>query len=50
MRELIDKEIFPGINVTSDEAIADHCRRTVKTGYHPVGTCRMGHDRDPEAV
>ena len=50
MRELIDKEIFPGINVTSDEAIAEHCRRTVKTGYHPVGTCRMGHDRDPEAV
>ncbi|OBZ92202.1 sorbosone dehydrogenase [Pararhizobium polonicum] len=50
MRELIDREIFPGIDVTSDEAIADHCRRTVKTGYHPVGTCRMGHDRDPEAV
>ncbi|NVP58673.1 GMC family oxidoreductase [Mycoplana rhizolycopersici] len=50
MRELIDKEIFPGITVTSDEAIADHCCRTVKTGYHPVGTCRMGHDRDPEAV
>lgn len=50
MRELIDKEIFPGSDVTSDEAIADHCRRTVKTGYHPVGTCRMGHDRDPQAV
>ena len=50
MRELIDKEIFPGIHVTSDEAIADHCRRTVKTGYHPVGTCKMGHDQDPEAV
>ncbi|XUY29889.1 GMC family oxidoreductase (plasmid) [Agrobacterium sp. rho-8.1] len=50
MRDLIEKEIFPGINVTSDEAIADHCRRTVKTGYHPVGTCRMGHDGDPDAV
>lgn len=50
MRELIDKEIFPGITVTTDAAIADHCRRTVKTGYHPVGTCRMGHDRDPKAV
>ncbi|MCV9961746.1 GMC family oxidoreductase N-terminal domain-containing protein [Pararhizobium sp. BT-229] len=50
MRDLIAKEIFPGINVTSDEAIADHCRRTVKTGYHPVGTCRMGHDQDPDAV
>ncbi|KQY26972.1 GMC family oxidoreductase [Rhizobium sp. Root482] len=50
MRELIDKEIFPGASVTSDEAIADHCRRTVKTGYHPVGTCKMGHDLDPDAV
>jgi choline dehydrogenase len=41
MRELIDKEIFPGINVTSDEAIAAHCKRTVKTGYHP---CRHLQD------
>lgn len=50
MRDLIDKEIFPGSAVVSDEAIAAHCRRTVKTGYHPVGTCKMGHDGDPEAV
>ncbi|NEI69261.1 sorbosone dehydrogenase [Rhizobium lusitanum] len=50
MRELIDKEIFPGVEVTSDEAIAAHCKRMVKTGYHPVGTCKMGHDEDTEAV
>lgn len=50
MRELIDREIFPGADVTSDEAIAAHCKRTVKTGYHPVGTCRMGRDGDPDAV
>jgi len=50
MKELIDKEIFPGADVTSDEAIAAHCKRTVKTGYHPVGTCKMGRDADPEAV
>ncbi len=50
MRDLIDKEIFPGADVTSDEAIAAHCKRTVKTGYHPVGTCKMGRDSDPEAV
>ncbi|PRH84739.1 sorbosone dehydrogenase [Labrys okinawensis] len=50
LRDLIDKEIFPGPAVTNDQAIAAHCRRTVKTGYHPVGTCRMGHDADPEAV
>ena len=50
MRILIDREIFPGPVVVSDEAIANHCRRTVKTGYHPVGTCRMGADDDPMAV
>ncbi|MBY2989703.1 GMC oxidoreductase, partial [Rhizobium leguminosarum] len=35
---------------TSDEALAAHCKRTVKTGYHPVGTCKMGQDSDPDAV
>lgn len=50
LRDLITREIFPGADVTSDAAIADHCRRTVKTGYHPVGTCRMGADGDPMAV
>jgi choline dehydrogenase len=50
MRDLIDREIFPGADVVSDEAIAAHCKRTVKTGYHPVGTCKMGHDHDAEAV
>lgn len=48
--EMVDQEIFPGAEVTSDDAISAHCRRMVKTGYHPVGTCRMGHDDDPLAV
>ncbi|MEB2846552.1 GMC family oxidoreductase [Endobacterium cereale] len=50
MRELIGREIFPGTDIDSDEAVAAHCKRTVKTGYHPVGTCKMGHDGDPDAV
>lgn len=50
LKDLIDREIFPGADVATDEAIADHCRRTVKTGYHPVGTCRMGAENDPMAV
>ncbi|NIG13739.1 GMC family oxidoreductase [Pantoea sp. Cy-640] len=50
IREMVNQEIFPGAEVTSDEAIGAHCRRMVKTGYHPVGTCRMGHDDDPLAV
>lgn len=46
----ISHEILPGKNVTSDEDLAAHCRRTVKTNWHPVGTCRMGADNDAMAV
>jgi choline dehydrogenase len=34
----------------SDEALAEHCRRFVKTNYHPSGTCRMGPTGDAMAV
>jgi choline dehydrogenase-like flavoprotein len=34
----------------SDEALMNHCRRFVKTNYHPSGTCRMGAAGDPMAV
>jgi choline dehydrogenase-like flavoprotein len=27
-----------------------HCRRFVKTNYHPAGTCRMGPAGDAKAV
>jgi len=50
VRDMIDREIFPGSEVMSDEALAAHCRRTVKTNYHPVGTCRMGRETDRDAV
>ncbi len=50
INQMIDAEIFPGNDVTSDQAITEHCKKMVKTGYHPVGTCRMGHRDDPLAV
>lgn len=34
----------------SDAAIMRHCRRFVKTNYHPAGTCRMGPPGDTMAV
>ncbi|MBV9219083.1 MAG: sorbosone dehydrogenase, partial [Methylobacteriaceae bacterium] len=40
----------PGAHATSDADIDAHIRRTVKTDYHPVGTCRMGRADDPHAV
>ena len=50
MQQCIVKEIFPGSTVSSDADLLAHCKRTVKTNYHPCGTCRMGKDSDPMAV
>ena len=30
----------------SEDALADHIRKSVETIYHPVGTCKMGNDVD----
>jgi choline dehydrogenase len=40
---------LPGPAAISDEALADHVRRTVKTNYHPCGTVRLGREDDPRA-
>ncbi len=29
---------------SSDEAIILHIKKSLETVYHPVGTCKMGHD------
>lgn len=47
---LISHEMLPGKDVVATSDIAQHCRRTVKTNWHPVGTCRMGPDGDEMAV
>ena len=41
---------LPAPDDISDAAIAAHCRRFVKTNFHPSGTCRMGPDGDKMAV
>lgn len=50
LSQRISHEMLPGRDVTDDEGLAEHCRRTVKTNWHPVGTCRMGGARDEMAV
>jgi choline dehydrogenase-like flavoprotein len=50
MSDRIDQIIAPDPNDFSDEALAAHCRKMVKTNYHPVGTAKMGADGDPMAV
>jgi choline dehydrogenase-like flavoprotein len=44
--EVIGRELFPGGEVDTDEAIAADVRRRTELLYHPVGTCRMGTDSD----
>ncbi|WP_211262812.1 GMC family oxidoreductase [Rubellimicrobium mesophilum] len=41
---------FPDPRQIDDESLAAHCRKMVKTNYHPAGTAKMGADGDPMAV
>jgi len=38
-------EVFPGPHVGTEEQIRYFIRQKAETIYHPVGTCKMGHDR-----
>jgi choline dehydrogenase len=38
------EEYKPGPGVRTDAEIVDYLRRNATTGFHPVGTCRMGRD------
>lgn len=38
------REYVPGARIQSDEHIRDYIRKYARTIYHPVGTCKMGHD------
>ena len=44
------EEVFPGPSIQSDADIEDYIRKSVHTSNAIVGTCRMGHDADSEAV
>jgi len=38
------EEYKPGAGVRTDDEILECLRRNATTGFHPVGTCRMGRD------
>lgn len=50
IKEKISREMLPGADKVSDADLHAHCKRMVKTNYHPVGTARIGRDDDPGAV
>ena len=50
LKERIREVRIPDPKDVSDETIMKHCKRFVKTNYHPSGTARMGAGGDPMAV
>jgi choline dehydrogenase len=38
------EELLPGPLAATEADLLAHCRARGATAYHPVGTCRMGHD------
>ncbi|HEX2529665.1 MAG TPA: GMC family oxidoreductase N-terminal domain-containing protein [Geminicoccus sp.] len=50
LKEMVKKVVFPSDELKTDDDLIGHCRRFVKTVYHPVGTTRMGLPSDPLAV
>ena len=50
MAPYLDTENTPALDVDSDEALWDLTQRRGTTGFHLIGTCRMGPSGDPLAV
>ena len=50
LRDWVVREVSPGPEVTTDEALRAYVRRYSNTVYHPSGTCRMGAIDDDGAV
>jgi choline dehydrogenase len=48
LAKLIVREVRPGPEAQSDEALLEHIAKLGATSYHPIGTCKMGSD--PMAV
>ena len=45
LRPYIHKELFGVSDTTTDAEWEQHIRNRADTIYHPVGTCKMGHDQ-----
>jgi choline dehydrogenase/4-pyridoxate dehydrogenase len=50
MAPFVTAETGPGADCRSDAEIDAYIRATAITVHHPLGTCKMGTDKDPDAV
>ena len=46
IKEHILDEFVPGESFSSDEELLEAARNHSQSIYHPVGTCKMGHDKE----
>ena len=46
IKEHILDEFVPGSSFTSDEELLEVAKNHSQSIYHPVGTCKMGNDKD----
>ena len=46
----VERIIVPNTDNLTDENLEKHCRRFVRTNYHPSGTAKMGADNDKMSV
>ena len=44
LQGIVEDEIYPGVNIQSDDEMLDWIKKNAETTYHPVGTCKMGSD------
>ena len=44
------RELVPGPGVHTEDELMQYVHERLGTAYHPVGTCRMGPEGDPDSV
>ncbi|MCA8888346.1 MAG: GMC family oxidoreductase N-terminal domain-containing protein [Parvularculaceae bacterium] len=44
LKSLVKREVWPGKPLETDEEIIEFVRGAAYSAFHPVGTCKMGHD------
>jgi choline dehydrogenase len=50
LQHLVGEELIPGSDLDSDAQLASFVLKVGAITQHPVGTCRMGSEREPDAV
>ncbi len=50
LSSIIESEMSPGAHVQSREQLVEDIRQRSGTVFHPVSTCRMGHDKTQNVV